>query len=144
MFLCVPVFALDGTLRNIFRSLRNVFGHLRILSDPYEIGTLKIKNVTPINVKRLAGILCTCTTLFHFTFLCRRCTTATRKYLFSRLLEDVNTRHATTFFFFSQQPSPRVVASSQGRRRHSASRLLNSVSYLHDAKLSPLIPVRSL
>ena len=29
MFLCVPVLVLD-------RSLRNVFGHLRILSDPYE------------------------------------------------------------------------------------------------------------
>ena len=34
MFLCVPVFVLDGTLRNIFGSLRNVFGHLQILSDP--------------------------------------------------------------------------------------------------------------
>ena len=51
MFLCVPVFVLDGTLRNIFGSPRNVFGYLRILSDPYEIGTLKVKNVTPINVK---------------------------------------------------------------------------------------------
>ena len=29
VFLCVPVFVLDG-------SLRDVFGHLRILSDPYE------------------------------------------------------------------------------------------------------------
>ena len=29
MFLCVPVLVLDG-------SLRNVFEHLRILSDPYE------------------------------------------------------------------------------------------------------------
>ena len=36
MFLCVPVFVLDGTLRNIFGSLRNVFGNLRILSEPYE------------------------------------------------------------------------------------------------------------
>ena len=57
MFLCVPVFVLDGTLRNIFGSLRNVFGHLQILSDPTKnLGTLKIKNVTPINVKKLAGI----------------------------------------------------------------------------------------
>ena len=88
--------------------------------------------------------LCTCTTLFQFTFLCRHCTTTTRKCLFSRFVEDVNTRHATTFFFFSKQLSPRAVASSQERRRHSPSRLLNSVSYLHDAKLSPLTPVRSL
>ena len=36
MFLCVPVFVLDGTLRNVFGSLRNVFGHLQILSDPYK------------------------------------------------------------------------------------------------------------
>jgi len=88
--------------------------------------------------------LSTCTTLFQCTFLCRRCTTTTRKCLFSRFVEDVNARHATTFFFFSQQPPPRGVASSQERRRHSASRLLNSLSYLHDAKLSPLTPVRSL
>ena len=50
MFLCVPVFVLDGTLRN-------VFGHFQILSDPTKnLGTLKIKNVMPINVKKLAGI----------------------------------------------------------------------------------------
>ena len=29
MFLCVPVFVLDGTLRNIFGLLRNVFGYYR-------------------------------------------------------------------------------------------------------------------
>ena len=57
MFLCVPVFVLDGTLRNVFGTLRNVFGHFQILSDPSKnLGTLKIKNVTPINVKKLAGI----------------------------------------------------------------------------------------
>ena len=57
MFLCVPMFVLDGTLRNVFGSLQNVFGNLRILSDPTKnLGTLKIKNVTPINVKKLAGI----------------------------------------------------------------------------------------
>ena len=50
MFLCVPVFVLD-------RTLGNVFGHLRILSDPTKyLGTLKIRNVTPINVKKLASI----------------------------------------------------------------------------------------
>ena len=50
MLLCVLMFVLDGTLRN-------VFGHLRILSDPTKnLGTLKIKNVTPINVKKLAGL----------------------------------------------------------------------------------------
>ena len=57
MLLCVPVFVLDGTLRNVFGSLRNVFGHLWLLSDPMKnLGTLKIKNVTPINVKKLAGL----------------------------------------------------------------------------------------
>ena len=57
MLLCVPVFVLDGTLRNVFGSLRNVFGHLWLLSDPMKnFGTLKIKNVTPINVKKLAGL----------------------------------------------------------------------------------------
>ena len=57
MTLCVPVFVLDGTLHNIFGRLRNVFGHLWILSDPTKnLVTLKIKNVMPINVKRLAGI----------------------------------------------------------------------------------------
>ena len=50
MFLCVPGFVLDGTLQNVFR-------HLRISSDPMKnLGTLKIKNVMPINVKQLAGI----------------------------------------------------------------------------------------
>ena len=50
MFLCVPVFVLDGTLQNVFR-------HLRISSDPMKnLGTLNIKNVMPINVKQLAGI----------------------------------------------------------------------------------------
>ena len=50
MFLCVPMFVLDGTLRNIFRTSSDIFGYYWI------IGTLKIKNVTPINVKKLAGI----------------------------------------------------------------------------------------
>ena len=36
MFLSVPVFVLDGTLRNIFGSLQNIVGHLWILWDPYE------------------------------------------------------------------------------------------------------------
>ena len=50
MFLCVLMFVLYGTLGN-------VFGHLRILSDPTKnLGRL-LKNVTPINVKKLAGIL---------------------------------------------------------------------------------------
>ena len=57
MFLCVPVFVLDGTLHN-------VFGHFQILSDPTKnLGTLKIKNVTPINVKKLAGIYSRCSIL---------------------------------------------------------------------------------
>ena len=50
MFLCVPMFVLDGTLCNIFRTSSDIFGYYWI------IGTLKIKNVTPINVKKLAGI----------------------------------------------------------------------------------------
>ena len=54
MFLCVPMFVLDGTLRNIFATLQNIFGHFQILSDPTKnLGTLKIKNVTPINVKKV-------------------------------------------------------------------------------------------
>ena len=58
MFLCVPVFVLDRTLRNVFGSLWNVFGDLQILSDPTKkLGSLKIKNVMPVNVKKLAGIL---------------------------------------------------------------------------------------
>ena len=77
--------------------------------------------------------LSTCTTLFQRRFLCRRCATKTRKCLFSRFVEHETCKD---FFFFSQQPSPRAVASSQERRRHSASRLLNSVSHVHDAKLS--------
>ena len=42
---------------NSSERLRNVFRHLRILSDPTKnLATLKIKNVTPINVKKLAGL----------------------------------------------------------------------------------------
>ena len=36
MFLCVPMFVLDGTVHNVFESLQNVLGHLWILLDPYE------------------------------------------------------------------------------------------------------------
>ena len=54
MFLCVPVFVLDGTLRNIFGTSSDIFGYYR--TPTKNLGTLKIKNVTPINVKRLAGI----------------------------------------------------------------------------------------
>jgi len=54
MFLCVPVFVLDGTLRNIFGSLWTSSDIYR--SPTKNLGALKIKNVTPINVKRLAGI----------------------------------------------------------------------------------------
>ena len=53
MFLCVPVFVLDGTLRNIFGMSSDIFGYDR--TPTKNLGTLKIKNVTPINVKRLAG-----------------------------------------------------------------------------------------
>ena len=56
MFLCVPVFVLDGTLRNIFGMSSDIFGYDR--TPTKNLGTLKIKNVTPINVKRLAGIEC--------------------------------------------------------------------------------------
>ena len=55
MFLCVPMFVLDGTLRNVSGTSLDI---LQILSDPTKnLGTLKIKNVTPIIVKKLAGIL---------------------------------------------------------------------------------------
>ena len=51
MFLRVPVLVLDGTLRE-------VFGHLRILLDPYEKSChSQDKNVTPIPKKVLAGTL---------------------------------------------------------------------------------------
>ena len=53
MFLCVPVFVLDGTLRNIFGMSSDIFGYDR--TPTKNLGTLKIKNVTPINVKRLVG-----------------------------------------------------------------------------------------
>ena len=56
MFLCVPVLVLDGTLRNVFGTSSDIFGYYRTLTK--NLGTLKIKNVTPINVKRLAGIKC--------------------------------------------------------------------------------------
>ena len=45
--------------------------------------------------------LCTCITLFG-TFLCRHCTTATWKYLNSRVVEDVNTRQRLSWLFFSR------------------------------------------
>ena len=54
MFLCVPVFVLDGTLRNIFGMSSDIFGYYR--TPTKNLGSLKIKNVTPINVKRLASI----------------------------------------------------------------------------------------
>ena len=53
-FLYVLVFVLDGTLRNIFGTSSDIFGYYR--TPTKNLGTLKIKNVTPINVKRLAGI----------------------------------------------------------------------------------------
>ena len=40
----------------------------------------------------------TCITLFC-TFLCRRCTTTTWKFLISRIVEDVNTRQRLSFSF---------------------------------------------
>ena len=69
MFLRVPVFVLDGTLRNIFGSLRtssDVFGYYR--THTKNLGTLTIKNVTPINVKRLAGILPDTLSVCCYTF----------------------------------------------------------------------------
>ena len=54
MFLSVPVFVLDRTLRHIFGSLRNIFGYYR--TPTKNLGILKSKNVTPINVTRLEGV----------------------------------------------------------------------------------------
>ena len=51
MFLCVPVFVSDGTLCNIFGTSLDIFGYYQ--TPMKNLGTLKIKNVTPINVKRL-------------------------------------------------------------------------------------------
>ena len=54
MLLCVPVFMLDRTLCNVFGSLRNVFGHLQILSDPTKnLGTLKIKKCHAYKCKKV-------------------------------------------------------------------------------------------
>ena len=62
IFLSVPVFVSDGTFWN-------VFGQFRILSDPTKnLGTLKIKNVTPINVKMSAGINQECKEMILISF----------------------------------------------------------------------------
>ena len=58
MFLCVPVFCemeLCVTSLEVFGMSSDIFGYYR--TPTKNLGTLKIKNVTPINVKRLAGIL---------------------------------------------------------------------------------------
>ena len=58
IFLCVPVFCemeLCVISLEVFRMSLDIFGYYR--TPTKNLGTLKIKNVTPINVKRLAGIL---------------------------------------------------------------------------------------
>ena len=54
MFLCVPVFVLDGTLRNIFGLLRNVFGYYRtprkILKNLEKCHVYKCKKVGRYNL----------------------------------------------------------------------------------------------
>ena len=49
--------------------------------------------------------LCTCITLFC-TFLCRRCTPTTWNFIFSRFVEDVNTRQQFSFSFPELRYSP--------------------------------------
>ena len=43
-----------ATSSEVFGTSLDIFGYYRILTK--NLGTYKIKNVTPINVKRLAGI----------------------------------------------------------------------------------------
>ena len=66
MFLCVPVFVLDGTLHNVFGTSSDIFGYY--WTPTKNLGPLKMKNVTPINVKRLAGIS-EGNLLFHVLYL---------------------------------------------------------------------------
>ena len=47
----------------VFRKSSDIFGYYR--TPTKNLGTLKIKNVTPINVKRLAGIGVLCIFLSH-------------------------------------------------------------------------------
>ena len=54
MFLCVPVFVLDRTLRNIFGSLRtslDIFGYYGIPTK--NLGTLKIKKCHAYKCKKV-------------------------------------------------------------------------------------------
>ena len=55
VFLCVPMFMLTELFGNIFGTLLNVFGHsLFYYRTPTKNpGTLRIKNVMPINLKKL-------------------------------------------------------------------------------------------
>ena len=53
MFLCVPVFVLDGTLRNVFGSPRNIFGYYR--PPTKNLGTLKIKKCHAYRCKKVGG-----------------------------------------------------------------------------------------
>ena len=59
VFLRDPVFVhvLDGTLQSIFGTSSEVFGDLRILSEPHEKSWhSQDKNAMPINLTRLAAI----------------------------------------------------------------------------------------
>ena len=54
VFLCSCQTELSVTTLEVFRKSSDIFGYYR--TPTKNLGTLKIKNVTPINVKRLAGI----------------------------------------------------------------------------------------
>ena len=54
VFLCSCQTELSVTTLEVFRTSSDIFGYYR--TPTKNLGTLKIKNVTPINVKRLAGI----------------------------------------------------------------------------------------
>ena len=56
VFLCSCQTELSVTTLEVFRKSSDIFGYYR--TPTKNLGTLKIKNVTPINVKRLAGIKC--------------------------------------------------------------------------------------
>ena len=80
--------------------------------------------------------LCTCITLFCTFFFCRHCTTTTWKCLFSRFVEDVNTRKDFLFLNFEsvfQNSAPKKFANSwrieRDRTRCSATSLISTLRW---------------
>ena len=66
VFLCSCQTELFVTSSEFFGTSSDIFGYYR--TPPKNLGTIKIKNVTPINVKRLAGILPDTLSVCCYTF----------------------------------------------------------------------------